>query len=195
MEQPNIYNSNMFISDNLNSSNIQKPIRALTDSRKDNYDNQVVIIQGHKEATVLNKTSNMEHDNQSSGVILYQAPANNSEDDVQLVMTDDNDISQIEEDEEQVVAKPIIAPTIPVQIENQHVVPNINQQTLDQLKLEEKAEKARAEKKEEEIEKDTEEPKGKVLFEKTDDSEKKVAKADITEKKPEALKPATRLNF
>lgn len=189
MHQPNIYNSNMFISDNLNSQNIQKPIRALTDSRKDNYDNQVVFIQGHKEATVLNKTSNLENENQSSGVVLYQAPANNSEDDVQLVMTDDNDISQIEEDEEQVVAKPIIAPTIPVQIENQHVVPNINQQTIDQLKLEEKAEKERANKKEEE--KDIEEPKGKVLFEKTDDSDKKVAKVEITEKKPEVLKPVT----
>lgn len=189
MHQPNIYNSNMFISDNLNSSNIQKPIRALTDSRKDNYDNQVVFIQGHKEATVLNKTSNLDNENQSSGVVLYQAPTNSSEDDVQLVMTDDNDISQIEEDEEQVVAKPIIAPTIPVQIENQHVVPNINQQTIDQLKLEEKAEKERANKKEEE--KDIEEPKGKVLFEKTDDSDKKVAKVENTEKKPEVLKPVT----
>ncbi len=190
VQQPNIYNPNMFISGNMNYQNNQKQIETFSDTRKDNSDNQVVFIQGHKEATVLNKTPSLEMDSKSSGVVLYQA-ANNADDDVQLVITDDNEIPQIEEDEENIVTKPIITPTIPVQVENKPVVPNVNQQTIDQLKIEEKAEKARAEKKETELEKDTQEAKGKVLFEKIDDTDKKMAKADVAQKKPETLKPAT----
>ena len=190
VQQPNIYNPNMFISDNMNYQNNQKPIETFSDTRKENSDNQVVFIQGHKEATVLNKTPSLEMDSKSSGVVLYQA-ANNADDDVQLVITDDNEIPQVEEEEENIVTKPIITPTIPVQVENKPVVPNVNQQTIDQLKIEEKAEKARAEKKETELEKDIQEAKGKVLFEKIDDTDKKMAKADDAEKKPETLKPAT----
>ena len=102
--------------------------------RKD-VSNKVVFIQGHKEAKLLNKDSNIsESDKVRSGVVLYEAPEN--EDDVELVMADDTKFgfadssNEMNSDYYQVN-----------EVAQNHEVPNVNQKTLDRLKEEEKKEK------------------------------------------------------
>ncbi len=146
--------------------------------RKD-VSNKVVFIQGHKEAKLLNKDSNIsESDKVRSGVVLYEAPEN--EDDVELVMADDTKFgfadssNEMNSDYYQVN-----------EVAQNHEVPNVNQKTLDRLKEEEKKEKQIVENK---GNKD-EEPKGKVLFERSDDEEIKSVPASASNDKPNVLEP------
>ncbi len=147
-------------------------------ARKD-VSNKVVFIQGHKEAKLLNKDSNIsESDKVRSGVVLYEAPEN--EDDVELVMADDTKFgfsdssNEMNPDYYQVN-----------EVAQNHEVPNVNQKTLDRLKEEEKKEKQIVENKGNK----GEEPKGKVLFERSDDEEIKSVPASASNDKPNVLEP------
>ena len=157
----------------------------LSESINEDSSNKVVFIQGHKEAKVLNKTSNgYESDNVRSGVVLYEAPEN--DDEVELVMTDEitvgksgsmDSTADIKSDYYQVN-----------EVVQNHVVPNVNQKTLDRLKQEEIAEKEIAANKA----KKEEEPKGKVLFERIDDEDEirtVPASASVSNEKPDVLDP------
>lgn len=146
---------------------------------KKEISNKVVFIQGHKEAKLLNKTSNgYESNNAKSGVVLYEASDN--EDDVELFLSDESkqgfsdSSSEINSDNYQLN-----------EVVDNHVVPNVNQKTLDQLKQDEIIEKQIIANK---AEKD-EESKGKVLFERSDDSEIKTVPASASNEKPNVLEP------
>ncbi|MBR4571090.1 MAG: tetratricopeptide repeat protein [Candidatus Riflebacteria bacterium] len=163
-------------------SNTNNNTGVFSESSNEDSSNKVVFIQGHKEAKLLNKTSTgYESNNVRSGVVLYEAPEN--DDEVELVMTDEITVGKsgsidssndIKSDYYQVN-----------EVAQNHVVPNVNQQTLDRLKQEEKAEKEMALNKS----KKEEEPKGKVLFERSDEDEIKTVPASVSNDKPEVLEP------
>ena len=190
---PQSYNSPLIVSadvnDNNNDFNNYYEDRSIV-PQQDNSSNQVVFIQGHKEATVITKSNNQESENKSSSVVLYEAPEQDENDDVELVLTDEGGLNKTDSNEP---IKPAILPIN--QVETNHTVPNVEQKTIDRLKEEEKAQKLAA--KEEETEN-----KGKVLFEKVDDdlpkttnNTKEIAKKplasepnnskSVVEKKPE----------
>ena len=147
-------------------------------ARKD-VSNKVVFIQGHKEAKLLNKDSNLsDSDRVRSGIVLYEAPEN--EDDVELVMADDSKSGFADSSNE------IDSGFYQVnEVAQNHEVPNVNQKTLDRLKEEEKKEKQIVENKGNK----GEEPKGKVLFERSDDEEIKSVPASASNDKPNVLEP------
>ncbi len=165
-------------------SNTNNNSGGFSESSNEDSSNKVVFIQGHKEAKLLNKTSTgYESDNVRSGVVLYEAPEN--DDEVELVMTDEitvgksgsiDSTNDIKSDYYQVN-----------EVAQNHVVPNVNQKTLDRLKQEELAEKEIASNKT----KKEEEPKGKVLFERSDEDEIKTvpASASVSNDKPDVLEP------
>lgn len=165
-------------------SNTNNNPGGFSESSNEDSSNKVVFIQGHKEAKLLNKTSTgYESNNVRGGVVLYEAPEN--DDEVELVMTDEITVGKsgsidssndIRSDYYQVN-----------EVAQNHVVPNVNQQTLDRLKQEEKAEKERALNKS----KKEEEPKGKVLFERSDEDEIKTvpASVSVSNEKPDVLEP------
>ena len=152
--------------------------------RSNDYSNKVVVIQGHKEAKLLDKTSNgFETDRTGRGVVLYEAPEN---DDVELVMTDDGNNNQVMPSESDY--SDIKTEYYPVnEVAQQHVIPNVNQKTLDSLKEENKADKSDKES----IDKPQkeEEAKGKVLFERNDDLDEKRISPLAAEDKPNVLEP------
>lgn len=172
----------LIVSADVSNSNNNSGV--LSESRNEDSSNQVVFIQGHKEAKLLNKTSNgYETDNVRSGVVLYEAPDN--EDDVELVMTDEITVGKSGSVDSSADLKHDYYQVNEV-VQN-HVVPNVNQKTLDRLKQEEIAEKEIAAKKA----KKEEEPKGKVLFERSDEDEIRTvpASASVPNEKPEVLEP------
>ena len=153
-------------------------------NRRNDTSNQVVFIQGHKEAKVLNKSSNeYESEGPRRGVVLYEAP--DKGEDVELVMTEDNNQSEYIDSSANEIKPDFYQVNEVVQ---NHVVPNVNQNTLDKLKEEEKAEREKSLNK---AKKEEDESKGKVLFERNDEDEIRTvpASASIPNEKPEVLEP------
>ena len=153
-------------------------------NRRNDSSNQVVFIQGHKEAKVLNKSSNeYESEGPRRGVVLYEAPDRGE--DVELVMTEDNNQSEYIDSSANEIKPDFYQVNEVVQ---NHVVPNVNQNTLDKLKEEEKAEREKSLNK---AKKEEDESKGKVLFERNDEDEIRTvpASASIPNEKPEVLEP------
>ena len=152
-------------------------------SQPDSVDrnNHVIIIQGNKDATIMNKTSNEEIQAKNTGVVLYEAKEE-PKDDVELVITNEGDM----ETTEKFSLNPVMNDSVPIEVERQVVVPNVNQQTIDRLKAEEKAQKEealRGETNEKAADDEDSEPKGKVLFERND--EIAVEKPKVVENKKE----------
>lgn len=91
--------------------------------------NEVIFVQGHKDAKILKKTNSVNISENTSNT-LYVAPDEGKEDDgedVQLIMTDESDSAEIQE---------------PV-IEQENVaVPNVDKTVLERLKKEKETEKA-----------------------------------------------------
>ncbi len=91
--------------------------------------NEVIFVQGHKEAKILKKTSNEDLPDNSSNT-LYVAPDDNTEndDDVQLIMTDESGSTELQE---------------PVTEKDKVVVPNVDSIVLDCLNHEKETEKTK----------------------------------------------------
>ncbi len=144
--------------------------------KKENNSNQVVVIQGHKEAKILNKNSSESPEGTGRGVVLYEAPDNGDE--VELIMTEENDSS----------SEPMISYVPANEVETSHVVPNVSQNTIDKLNEEIKNNKEKEKAEERKVKE--EEPKGKVLFERNDEFEPKAKESELIEVKPLVLEPS-----
>ena len=169
------------VANSTNSYNEQSDIRGNGINKKEDYSNQVVFIQGHKEAKLLNKTSEgYENERVGRGVVLYEAPEN---EDVELIMTDEGNANNEFPIESTTSEKHFNV--LPFnEVAQKHVVPNIDPKLLDNIKEEAKAEKEKASDKlnnEDEV-------KGKVLFERNDESLAENA-LDNTKEKPVVLEP------
>ena len=150
---------------------------------KADYSNQVVVIQGHKEAKILNRSSNLyDSEGGKRGVVLYEAP--DGEDDVELVMTEEGNTNHGFSSEPSSGIRnefPLVN-----EVAQNHVVPNVSQKTIDSLKEDNKTEDK--EKTQNLIQKE-EEPKGKVLFDRSDEVEEKRITPYAAEEKPVVLEP------
>ena len=169
------------VANSTNSYNEQSDIRGNGINKKEDYSDQVVFIQGHKEAKLLNKTSEgYENERVGRGVVLYEAPEN---EDVELIMTDEGNANNEFPIESTTSEKHFNV--LPFnEVAQKHVVPNIYPKLLDNIKEEAKAEKEKASDKlnnEDEV-------KGKVLFERNDESLAENA-LDNTKEKPVVLEP------
>lgn len=161
----------LIVSGDVSNSNTMSAL-----NKREDTSNHVVVIQGHKEAKILNKNSNESSEGTGRGVVLYEAPDNGDE--VELIMTEENDLH----------SEPMMSYVPANEIETSHVVPNVSQNTIDKLNEEIKNNKEK-EKVEERKVKEEEESKGKVLFERSDDFEQKSKEPESIEDKPIEVKP------
>ena len=106
---------------------VSSDINDETDEEKESG-NEVIFVQGHKEARILKKT-NTEDLPENSSNTLYVAPEDNTGngDDVQLIMTDESGSAEYQE---------------PVLEKEKIAVPNVDKIVLDRLGKEKETEKA-----------------------------------------------------
>jgi tetratricopeptide (TPR) repeat protein len=167
----------LIVSGDVSNSNTMSALNRDNYKREDTS-NQVVVIQGHKEAKILNKNSNESSEGTGRGVVLYEAPDNGDE--VELIMTEENDLH----------SEPMMSYVPANEIETSHVVPNVSQNTIDKLNEEIKKNKEKEKVEERKVkEEEEEEAKGKVLFERSDDFEQKSKEPESIEDKPIEVKP------
>ncbi|MBQ3644765.1 MAG: tetratricopeptide repeat protein [Candidatus Riflebacteria bacterium] len=164
----------LIVSGDVSNSNTMSALNRDNYKRED-ASNQVVVIQGHKEAKILNKNSNESSEGTGRGVVLYEAPDNGDE--VELIMTEENDLH----------SEPMISYVPANEIETSHVVPNVSQNTIDKLNEEIKNNKEKEKVEDRKVKE--EESKGKVLFERSDDFEPKAKETEPIEDKPIEVKP------
>ena len=164
----------LIVSGDVSNSNTMSALNRDNYKRED-ASNQVVVIQGHKEAKILNKNSNESSEGTGRGVVLYEAPDNGDE--VELIMTEENDLH----------SEPMVSYVPANEIETSHVVPNVSQNTIDKLNEEIKNNKEKEKVEDRKVKE--EESKGKVLFERSDDFEPKAKETEPIEDKPIEVKP------